>query len=310
MPEREGSRSMDPAGIPHPQDRRVSHDEVVIPCGSFLMGDHFDEGYPQDGETPVHQVALDSFAMDATTVTNNQFARFVDATGYRTDSEAYGTSAVFHLQVQAAPADVLGTVAGVPWWVSVRGADWAHPYGRRSNWQDFPDHPVVQISWNDAQAYCSWAGRKLPTEAQWEYAARGGFEGRRYPWGNELLGSGNVHLCNIWQGDFPRRNLEQDGFLGTAPVRSFPPNGYGLYEMSGNVWEWCADWFLPKYYRNSPLINPLGPTIGRGRAMRGGSFLCHDSYCNRYRLAARSSNSPDSASSNCGFRTVGPKTPV
>nr|WP_240793259.1 formylglycine-generating enzyme family protein [Arthrobacter crystallopoietes] len=301
---------MDPAGIPHPQDCGTAHDEVVIPGGSFLMGDHFDEGYPQDGETPVHQVAIDSFSIDATTVTNSQFARFVDATGYRTESEAYGTSAVFHLQVQAAPADVTGTIAGAPWWVSVREANWAHPYGRRSDWQDFPDHPVVQISWNDAQAYCSWAARKLPTEAQWEYAARGGLEGRRYPWGNELLGSGDTHLCNIWQGEFPRTNLKQDGFLGTAPVRSFPPNGYDLYEISGNVWEWCADWFLPKYYRNSPLVNPLGPTIGRGRVMRGGSYLCHDSYCNRYRVAARSSNSPDSASSNCGFRTVRPGTPA
>lgn len=268
------------------------------------MGDHFNEGYQADGETPVHPVALNAFSIDATAVTNSQFASFVHATGYRTESEVHGTSAVFHLLVQGASADVLGAVTGAPWWLNVRGADWAHPYGLESAWQDLPDHPVVQVSWNDAQAYCRWVGRQLPTEAQWEFAARGGLEGQRFPWGNDLLGQGGVHLCNIWQGEFPQQNTLDDGFLGSAPVRSFPPNGYGLYEPSGNVWEWCNDWFLPKYYRNSPLKDPVGPTIGKGRVMRGGSYLCHDSYCNRYRVAARSSNSPDSASSNCGFRTV------
>lgn len=279
-------------------------DQVHLAAGSFHMGDSFDEGNHGDGETPVHQVTLRAFSIDATAVTNTSFARFVEETGYRTESEVYGTSAVFHLLVQADPEDVLGVAAGTPWWRNVRGADWAHPYGPNSSWKDIPDHPVVQVSWNDAQAYCRWAGRQLPTEAQWEYAARGGLEGHRYPWGNELLGAHGEHLCNIWQGEFPRRNSQDDGFVGTAPVRSFPPNGYGLYEMSGNVWEWCNDWFLPKYYRNSPPSDPAGPTIGKGRVMRGGSYLCHDSYCNRYRVAARSSNSPDSASSNCGFRTA------
>jgi formylglycine-generating enzyme len=302
MPERSTSNTAAPGS--YLQSDSAVHDEVDIPSGSFLMGDHFDEGYRKDGETPVHPVVLTSFCIDASAVTNRQFAGFVDATGYRTESEVHGSSAVFHLQVKATAADLVGTIAGVPWWVNVRGADWAHPYGRKSKWEDFPDHPVVQVSWNDAREYCAWAGRKLPTEAQWEYAARGGLEGRRYPWGDDLLGPKNIHLCNIWQGDFPSRNTEDDGFLGPAPVRSFPPNGYGLYEVSGNVWEWCNDWFLPKYYRTSPGKDPAGPTIGRGRVMRGGSFLCHESYCNRYRIAARSSNSPDSASSNCGFRTV------
>lgn len=278
--------------------------QVHLPGGTFLMGDSFNEGNQGDGETPVHQVTLSAFSIDATAVTNSHFARFVEDTGYRTESEVYGTSAVFHLLVQAESADILGAAAGTPWWMNVRGADWAHPFGPNSTWRDLPDHPVVQISWNDALAYCRWAGRHLPSEAQWEFAARGGLEGRRYPWGDDLLSSNGEHMCNIWQGEFPKQNSLDDGFLGTAPVRSFPPNGYGLHEMSGNVWEWCSDWFLPKYYRNSPLNNPTGPTIGKGRVMRGGSYLCHDSYCNRYRVAARSFNSPDSASSNCGFRTV------
>ena len=282
----------------------AAHDDVLLPADRFRMGDAFGDGYPQDGEIPVHEVRLDAFRMDVTAVTNAQFARFVAATGYRTESERYGSSAVFHLQVQAAPQDVLGPVQGTPWWTSVRGADWAHPAGPLSSWERIPDHPVVQVSWNDAQAYCGWAGRRLPTEAEWEYAARGGLEGNRYAWGNDLYGPAGEHLCNIWQGEFPRTNTVEDGHLATAPVRSFPANGFGLYEVSGNVWEWCSDWFLPKYYRNAPADNPQGPTIGRGRVMRGGSFLCHDSYCNRYRVAARSSNSPESASSNCGFRTV------
>ncbi|MFD1212900.1 formylglycine-generating enzyme family protein [Arthrobacter sp. GCM10027362] len=287
------------AGVPE-----AVHDDVLLPGGRFLMGDHFGEGYPDDGEAPVHEVVLPAFRMDAAAVTNRQFAAFVAATGYRTESERCGTSAVFHLQVKAAPEDVFGPAAGTPWWLTVRGADWAHPAGPLSHWEDIPDHPVVQVSWDDARAYCRWAGRRLPTEAEWEYAARGGLEGRRYPWGDGLYGPAGEHRCNIWQGEFPRTNTVEDGFLATAPVRSFPPNGYGLYEVSGNVWEWCSDWFLPKYYRNAPTENPQGPSIGRGRVMRGGSFLCHDSYCNRYRVAARSSNSPDSASSNCGFRTA------
>jgi len=276
------------------------------------MGDPFDEGYPADGETPVHAVSLSAFRIDAAAVSNAQFAAFVDATDYRTESEVYGSSAVFHLAVRAAPEDILGMAAGTPWWLNVRGADWAHPAGPLSKWQDAADHPVTQVSHTDALAYCAWAGRTLPTEAQWEYAARGGLEQARYPWGDDLLAVSDdgsvVHRCNIWQGTFPTVNTVDDGFLTTAPVHAFEPNGYGLYQTSGNVWEWCADWFLPKYYKtclaNGELDNPAGPTIGRGRVMRGGSYLCHDSYCNRYRLAARSSNSPESASGNCGFRTV------
>ena len=295
-----------------PSDTAASHTEALIPGGTFAMGDPFDEGYPGDGETPVHQVTVSSFSIDTTAVSNAGFAAFVDATGYRSESELYGTSAVFHLAVQAEKADILGTAAGTPWWLNVRGADWAHPAGPLSSWQDIPEHPVTQVSHTDALAYATWAGRALPTEAQWEYAARGGIAQARYPWGNELHGTGpggeTVHHCNIWQGTFPTVNTCEDGFLTTAPVNSFAPNGFGLYQTSGNVWEWCADWFLPKYYKSSLAMgtveNPTGPTIGRGKVMRGGSYLCHDSYCNRYRLAARSSNSPESASGNLGFRTV------
>ncbi|MHA7174530.1 formylglycine-generating enzyme family protein [Arthrobacter monumenti] len=276
----------------------------MVPAGSFSMGDNFAEGSPADGETPVHEVQLNQFRVDSTAVTNRQFAAFAADTNYRTEAEQYGTSAVFHLVVQAPEGDIIGEAAGAPWWLNVRGADWSHPLGHDSDWRDAVDHPAVHISHNDALAYCKWAGRRLPTEAEWEYAARGGLDGHRYPWGNELLDDDGSHRCNIWQGVFPTSNTTDDGYLGTAPVKSFPPNGYGLYEVSGNVWEWCSDWFLPKYYRNSPADNPRGPTIGSGRVMRGGSYLCHDSYCNRYRVAARSSNTAESSTSNCGFRTV------
>lgn len=267
------------------------------------MGDHFNEGYPADGERPVHPVTLDAFSMDRTALSNEDFAQFIEATGYRTESERLGYSAVFHAYLTAPDADIIGPAAGAPWWLGVRAASWRCPTGRDSSWEDVPDHPVVQVSWNDARAYCRWAGRALPTEAQWEYAARGLVPGARYAWGDELT-PGGVHQCNIWHGSFPTSNTLDDGYLGTAPGASFPPNAVGLHDMAGNVWQWCQDWFLPKYYRNSPVENPTGPTVGEGRVMRGGSHLCHDSYCNRYRVAARSRNAPDAASSNTGFRTV------
>jgi formylglycine-generating enzyme required for sulfatase activity len=198
----------------------------------------------------------------------------------------------------------------------VKGADWRHPGGRNSSIDDLGDHPVVHISWNDAVAYCEWAGRSLPTEAQWEAASRGGLDGARFPWGDDPHGDsavaaptthtrkGESWRMNIWQGTFPTENTLEDGFLTTSPVRSFTPNAYGLWQTIGNVWEWCADWWHPGYYRVSPLIDPRGPEHGQVRVMRGGSYLCHDSYCNRYRNAARSSNTPDSSMGNGGFRTV------
>ncbi|WP_244317247.1 formylglycine-generating enzyme family protein [Micromonospora terminaliae] len=271
------------------------------------MGDAFSEGYPADGEGPVHEVTLGAFTIDATTVTNAAFATFVKATGYVTEAETLGVSAVFHLQTKAERHDILGAAGGTPWWHVVRGADWRHPYGPASSIADLQNHPVVQVTWNDARAYAAWAGKRLPTEAEWEYAARGGLDGARFPWGDELLPRGRWN-CNIWQGDFPRRNTAEDGFIGTAPVKQYAPNGYGLFNMVGNVWEWCEDWFAPDTYplrAGTPVVDPLGPqnpdAAGR-RVMRGGSFLCHDSYCYRYRVAARSGNTPDSAASNVGFR--------
>lgn len=293
-----------PAGVfAAPAHSAAPRDEVHLAGGSFLMGDPFGEGYPADGEVPVHAVELAPFSIDATCVTVGQFAAFVDATAYVTEAERFGNSAVFHLAVQAGPAEVIGTFGGTPWWLAVQGAEWRHPFGSLSNADEALDHPVVHVSHNDALAYCGWAGRALPTEAQWEFAARGGHAGRRFPWGDELE-QGGTHHANVWQGDFPRVNTAEDGWLATAPVHSFPPNDFGLYETSGNVWEWCRDWFAVDYYAVSVGREPQGPATGTNRVTRGGSYLCHHSYCSRYRLSARSSNTPDSSSGNTGFRTV------
>ena len=279
----------------------VVQQPVQIPGGVFEMGDPFGEGYPADGETPVHQIRLDTFAVDPTAVTNAEFAAFVDATGHQTDAERYGSSAVFHLLVQAPPDDVLGRAQGAPWWLAVRDATWRTPAGSHSDLDGLLDHPVVHVSYDDAMAYCRWSGKRLLTEAEWEYAARAGHEGRRYVWGDELTPD-SEHRCNIWQGEFPTTNTLEDGHLGTAPAATFHRNEFGLWDLSGNVWEWCSDWFSPYYYRRSQEENPPGPRFGQTRVMRGGSYLCHESYCNRYRVAARSGNTPDSSSGNLGFR--------
>jgi formylglycine-generating enzyme required for sulfatase activity len=276
---------------------------VVIPAGTFAMGDAFGDGLPEDGEQPVHRVSVGRFSIDATCVTNDAFAAFAASTGYVTDAERFGYSAVFHLLVTAPDSDVLGAPDDAAWWRGVRDAHWRQPGGRGSSIDALGDHPVVHVSHHDALAYCAWAGRRLPSEAEWECAARGGLAGARYPWGDALVGD-DAHRCNIWQGDFPTRNTREDGYVGTAPVRCYAPNGYGLWQVSGNVWEWCADWYDASYYARSPSSDPRGPAQGERRVMRGGSYLCHDSYCNRYRVAARGSNTPDSSSGNVGFRTV------
>jgi formylglycine-generating enzyme required for sulfatase activity len=190
-----------------------------------------------------------------------------------------------------------------PWWREVEGADWRHPEGPQSDVVGRGDHPVLHVSWLDALAYCEWAGARLPTEAEWERAARGDRSGHHFPWGDELE-PGGVHRMNVYQGVFPRRDMGADGWVGTCPVGSFPPNDFGLHEPTGNVWEWCADWFDPAYYRRSPKTAPTGPEAGHARVMRGGSYLCHHSYCWRYRVDARSANTPDSTTGNIGFRVA------
>ena len=277
---------------------------IKLPGGKFLMGTDNEEGFPADGEGPVREIYLDSFYIDATTVTNLQFSEFIKTTGYKTEAEQYGWSFVFYglLSEEDQKADYQ-VAASTPWWWSVPGAQWNHPEGKDSNIDERKDHPVVHVSWNDAQAYCQWKGKRLPTEAEWEYAARGGLVQKKFPWGDELTPDGG-HRCNIWQGQFPDYNSLEDGYLGTAPVKSFKPNDFGLYNMSGNIWEWCNDWFSKDFHKTGPRKNPAGPQKGESKVMRGGSFLCHQSYCNRYRVAARSSNTMDSSTSNMGFRCV------
>jgi formylglycine-generating enzyme len=281
-----------------------SLEQAMAPGGTFLMGDSAGDGNAADGEAFLHEIEVNPFAVDATAVTNRDFDKFVQDTGYRTESEIAGCSAVFYLAFQGPSEAIIGRPPQTPWWYGVKGAHWRSPYGPGSSLDGLWDHPVVHVSWNDAQAYCEHFGRRLPTEAEWEFAARGGLHGARYPWGNELMADDGAWQCNIWQGRFPNLNTTEDGWLTTAPVRTFAPNGYGLWQAVGNVWEWCSDWFDANFYRSSPRLNPQGPISGTARVMRGGSFLCHDSYCNRYRNSARSSNTPDSASSNLGFRTV------
>lgn len=281
------------AAAPH-APRAASHakpsaDMVRIPGGTFAMGAAAkDDGAMQmPHEKPVHEVTVKSFWMDTTEVTVAQFARFVDATHYRTEAEIFGWSAVFSaLQGQ---------------WTRVDGADWRHPNGPQSSAK--PDEPVGHVSWNDASAYARWRGHRLPTEAEWEYAARGGLAGKTYSWGDEL-NPGGKPMANWWQGHFPARDDGADGFKGLAPVARFPPNGYGLFDMTGNVWEWVADRWGEDYYAHSPKRYPRGPAHGDERAMRGGSYLCSENFCSNYRVAGRSHATPDSTLSNVGFRTV------
>jgi len=277
----------------------------ALPGGTFLMGTDDAEGFPADGEGPIRPVKLDPFSIDIYPVTNELFGRFVAATGYKTEAEQFGWSFVFWAHLPKARFDELvkDTVAAAPWWCKVDGAMWSAPEGPQSDISRRGDHPVVHVSWNDAQEFCQWSGQRLPTEAEWEYAARGGLEQKIYPWGDQLR-PGGEHRCNIWQGEFPKHDTGDDGYKGTCPADAFASNGYGLYSMTGNTWEWCADWFDRDFHRTADGNNPKGPATGKARVMRGGSFLCHKSYCNRYRVAARSSNTPDSSTSNIGFRCV------
>jgi len=307
-----GSAAMPPLGM------------IRIPGGTFHMG-CADCGMP-DAE-PVHLVAVDPFWMDETPVTNKQFAAFVAATGYVTiaeripDAKDYPGvpvdklvpgSACFRPSAGPVPLDNPNA-----WWTYQPGASWKRPNGPGSSVQDKDDHPAVHIAWDDAQAYATWAGKRLPTEAEYEFAARGGQDGKHFAWGDELK-PGGKWAANIWQGQFPSRDTGDDGYQGTSPVKAFPPNGYGLYDVGGNVWQWCSDWYRPDYFaqlnaqgtaRNprgpSDSLDPQEPGIPK-RVQKGGSFLCSDQYCARYHVGSRGRGAADSAGTNVGFRCVKP----
>lgn len=275
---------------------------VLLSEGEFSMGSDDRLAYPADGEGPVRRINVSAFWMDRCAVTNEQFAHFVDVSGYVTEAERFGSSFVF---AGLLPDDFPPTraVARAPWWRQVEGADWRHPEGPGSNVDDRPGHPVLHVTWNDARAFANAAGKRLPTEAEWEYAARGGLEGQPYPWGDELE-PGGEHWMNVWQGRFPRENTAADGYEGTCPVDAFPANGYGLHNMTGNAWEWCGDWFSPDFHSRDRRTNPTGRQSGTHKTTRGGSYLCHASYCRRYRVSARNALTPDSSTGNIGFRCV------
>jgi formylglycine-generating enzyme len=295
-----------PAVPPERSLSDITRGMVRIDGGPFRMGGNDPDAFPDDGEGPVRTVHLSPYLIDATAVTNRRFAAFVKATGYVTDAERFGWSFVFHRFVgpERGKHVVAGAVPQAPWWLAVKGANWRSPEGPASNVATRPQHPVVHVSWDDAATYAAWTGKRLPTEAEWEMAARGGLDHARYPWGDDLVPKGRWR-CNIWQGRFPNHNTAEDGYLGTAPVKSYPPNGFGLHEVAGNVWEWCADHWSSTWHvedRPETRTDPKGPQEGERRVTRGGSYLCHDSYCNRYRVAARTSNTADSSTGNTGFR--------
>ena len=266
------------------QSKNIAKDGMVfIEGGTFTMGTN--DGLPY--EAPAHEVSLESFWIDEAEVTVAEFEKFVKETGYLTEAEKFGNSGVFDIENQG--------------WTIRQKANWRRPEGGDSTAK--PDEPVAQVSWNDANAYAKWAGKRLPTEAEWEFAARGGLKDKKYAWGDELRPGGKP-IANWWQGGFPELNTIEDGFLSRAPVKSFAPNGYGLYDVAGNVWEWTADWFDEGYYEKSPRHNPKGAAHGTERVMRGGSFLCAENFCTNYRVAGRSHSSPETGLNNVGFRCV------
>ncbi|MEP5154324.1 formylglycine-generating enzyme family protein [Planktotalea sp.] len=254
-----------------------------------------------DGESPLRSKRVQPFKMMQTTVTNASFQAFVEETGYVTEAEQFGWSFVFHSDVPECIGATQGVV-GTEWWRRVDGANWRQVHGAGSQIPWDPDHPVTQVSWRDATAFAQWCGGRLPNEAEWEHAARGGLGDVPFPWGTEEPDDKDVFPCNIWQGDFPNNNKAADGWLHTAPAKSFEPNGYGLYNMVGNVWEWTSEPYRVKSLKKRVTQRLEGM---RGfKLLKGGSFLCHRSYCYRYRIAARSGNAPDSATPHQGFRVV------
>ena len=303
---------------------------VLIPGGTFSMGGDGDKAWPD--EYPKHEVVIDSFWMDVHEVTNAEFATFVEETGYVTTAEKDvdweelkkelppGTAKPDDSQLAPASLVFVSTSRSVSlhdvkqWWQWRQGANWMQPEGPGSSIDGKENHPVVHVSWFDAIAFCEWAGKRLPTEAEWEYASRGGLTNAVYAWGNENLSTGKPK-ANTWEGSFPYKNDERDGYYYTAPVQSYQANGYGLYDMAGNVWEWCSDFYHEGYYKTlagKTTHNPQGPKISYDsnepyaikRVSRGGSFLCHYSYCSGYRNSMRMKTTPDTGSVHTGFRTV------
>ena len=279
----------------------VSRSGIVdIPGGQGHLGTNSPE-LPIDGEAPLRTKSIKPFRIDATAVTNARFREFVEDTGYRTEAETLGDSFVFEALLPKDAPDG-PRVAAAPWWQPLKDTSWRCIYGPGSEDACDPEHPVVHVTWNDANAFASWAGGRLPTEAEWEHAARGGLGDVRFPWGDQEPNDQDFFPCNIWQGVFPKTNLTLDGFFSTAPARSFEPNGFGLYNMVGNVWEWTSQPFKVQSLKKSVQKAHAGK---QGfKLSKGGSFLCHASYCYRYRIAARSGTSPDSSTSHHGFRLV------
>ena len=273
---------------------------IRLEASSFLMGSDSSATFPHDGEGPVLEITLSAFYIAACAVTNRQFAEFVRATGYCTEAERFGWSFVFRNHVRHPET---ATAAEKPWWLRVQGAGWSHPEGPDSCASKKDNYPAVHVSWNDALAYCDWAGFRLPTEAEWEYASRGGLSQNAFPWGDELT-PGGQHKCNVWQGEFPSRDSGEDGFIGVAPVDAFAANKFGLFNSVGNTWEWCADFFDVIWRADASGLNPAGPPLGSTRVLKGGSFLCHESYCNRYRNSARIGNTPETSTGHIGFRVA------
>jgi sulfatase modifying factor 1 len=323
---RQDASSADAVYICPVDEQAVHHNMVWISGGTFRMGS--DKHYPE--EAPVHRVTVDGFWIDRTPVTNRDFRKFINATGYVTfaelapDPKDYPGALPRMLKagslVFAPPNRPVGLCGWSQWWTFKFGADWRRPYGPRSSISGLDDHPVVHVAYCDAEAYATWAGKTLPTEAEWEFAARGGLDGAEFAWGDEFTPGGRA-MANTWQGDFPHHNLASDGYERTSPVKAFPANGYGVHDMMGNVWEWTADWYAPKHEADAPKAccipeNPRGGTEAGSfdprqpqvriprKVLKGGSHLCAPNYCRRYRPAARHAQPIDSSTSHIGFRCV------
>lgn len=297
--------SAEPRSQPQPQTQpRIAatgapHQAIAVRGGRTFVGCH-KPAIPLDGEGPERRVRLADYKMEAETVTVARFAAFVEATGYVTEAERFGWSAVF---TGPPPTGERAPLAETPWWSRVDGATWFAPEGPGSNVAQRQDHPVTQVSWNDANAFAAFVGGRLPSEAEWEHAARGGAERKRFPWGDEEPDDTTVY-CNIWQGRFPYTNTAADGYERTAPARSFAPSALGFYNLSGNVWEWTADAFRVRSAAANAKARNAHALKFEEKTLKGGSFLCHISYCYRYRIAARMNLTPDSAASNVGFRVA------